>query len=526
MDNTINICFEYQLRTADCRFVDDYLTKDDYDKANNLLFNSFGNWYNKFPESFSYKNVFIPECIKFQFLSTHTIELQLIFVVFFKKVEKLNIFVSKDYKFRENFIEVLNSLTVTYKIEKIDIHLHQIYKQPTMIKKDLLIKSLLRKTIMFINNVVKYFFHSDGSRIFIQYYHSSLSLIQQLDSYFVSDYFPKDLKHILNNKGTLYFNPIITNSLNMTQKVKYPLSNFDNLEDLISNLLFQFYITNKLKFETIIDNIDKNFKTFNVTNAIINTELPFVNQVISQVVKHKGGNTYLLNHGIRTYSQCHYHEQHKNYDGVLCWSEYEQKKYSLIDSNIKCTKFGYPLYSNRREPFVYENKMNPNICILPDMHFELWDVNYAKALDSLLILIKKLKDYGFTKIHIKLHPGVMNKKFFVELLSEYISEDHIYMNEKISDIIQISDVLIGPVSTAFYDCIFLNKPYLVYYDEEKFNSNIFEELNCEVYNSELLDKLIDNITNIDNNRYDKLKEELVYHNDINFMVSTIRDCFE
>jgi hypothetical protein len=523
LDRPINICFEYQLRDNDVKFIDDFMSYDEFQKANSLLYDVLDTWSNTFENvDFSYKGIFIPDTMKFQFISNNTLELQLIFLIYTHQIKNINIVISKNYIIKNSLLEILKILKVEYKIIKHDIILELIYKPATTIKKDPFIKKYIRNIISYINNSIKISFSNRNHRTYIQSYHSNLNLMEQLDDGFVSDNFPKKTNLMLDKNKTIYFNPTLLNSSTSKIYDDFSINNEELLEDFLINFIYQYYKNNLEVFYEMIDHITINFKKYNVKNAIINTELVLVNNIVSQVIKRNNGKVYLLNHGIRTYSACHYHGRHKNYDDVFCWSKFETTIYSSLSKHLKCINLGYPHFLLNENKINYKKIVNPSICILPDIHFELWDVNYAKALDSMIILIKYLKENNFCNISIKIHPGVMNKAFFADILSEYIDESKIYMNESINEIISISDILIGPISTAYYDSTFLDTPYLVYVDEKKFSHNIFEFLDIAIYNTTNLDKLISKIGSIDEKEITSIKKKLVYNNSIDEMVNIIK----
>jgi hypothetical protein len=336
--------------------------------------------------------------------------------------------------------------------------LELIYKPATTIKKDPFIKKNIRNIISYINNSIKMSFFNRTHRTYIQSYHSNVKLIEQLDDGFVSDNFPKKTNLMLDKNKTIYFNPTLINS--STSKIYDDLfiDNEELLEDFLRNFIYQYYKNNLEVFYEMIDHITENFKKYNVRNAVINTELPLMNNIISQVIKNNNGKIYLLNHGIRTYSACHYHGRHKNYDDVFCWSKFETTVYTSLSKELKCINLGYPHFLPNENKINYKKIDNPSICILPDIHFELWDVNYAEALDAMIILIKYLKENNFSDISIKIHPGVMNKAFFTDILVEYIDESKIYMNESINEIINIKEINIKLNSCLFFtDSIFTKR---------------------------------------------------------------------
>lgn len=513
MKKIYNICFEYQLRNRDTSFFVDLINTEKYENFNNDLMNSLEQWYLRLDQtSLYYKEIFIPDIIKYEIFARSALELQCIFFLFSFSPDMIVFHISKNFIVPQSIINILKSFNISYQIIKEDIVLHEITKAYSITQKDSFWKNLIRFFYKAINNMTK---RGGAPRVYFQSYHSTKKLVQGLDEHYVSDLFPRSFYSILSKNSFIYFNPAL---LNITFSSPFDL-NFKLERESISevlNTIVQIYF--KINYDTLctmIDNIILNFNRFQVKDAVINSELPIVNRIIAQYIKNiSGGSVYLLNHGVRSFSKKLYHEKFINFDKVLCWSDFEHRQYQKINKNLDLIKFGYQEFpKNKRAKTVHlmDKEKESRIVILPDMHFQYWDINYAKSLDDLVALIATLKLNGYQNISIKLHPGHMNKRFFADILKDYISTDSIFMYEPIHEILIEKDVVIGPLSTAFYDAIYMNVPYVVYANNQtKFSNNILENFSLPIFARDDLEKLVDYLKNKKPINSERLRKHLLY----------------
>ena len=70
-------------------------------------------------------------------------------------------------------------------------------------------------------------------------------------------------------------------------------------------------------------------------------------------------------------------------------------------------------------------------------------------------------------IYLKLHPGRSNFKYLKDYFSKFFDKENIYINNNIYDVISSTDIVIGPVSTVFYETLRLKKIYICYQSSQK-----------------------------------------------------------
>jgi hypothetical protein len=531
VNNNIKICLEYNIISNEIKFYTDLIDEDKYGTPEfvhyiyKLL--SSDKWHKDLDKNLLYyEDYFLPEIQLWDIWVqiSHIIKLILFLYSFENFNKNIIIYVSKNYEIEEFIIYILKIMNIKYEIvrvnEKTISHIPT-YKEIRG-KQYSGIKNSFKRISLFLINFYK---KKTADAIYFQGYFSTKDLMGYLNENFVTD---------LKFKGFL--------SRNTARLFQYPtkcnrtfLFNNNTIIDLITldnillNLFKQIYLMNIYQIKCFINGITKKLKKMNIKNVILMHDLPFAHIIIAKYIKKNTGTVMLYQHGPREYSYLDNKYMLKNFDGIFCWSEYEKNMYKDINNKFKLVEAGYPyLYSlkgQKKERNSYELK-DIVITILPPISLiEIVD-RFNKEIHDLISIIKILLKLGVKKenIIIKIHPGHLNKVFFINILKDYLDENSIVKEESMISVVKRSDILIGPISTSAYESIFLNTPYVFFNKYSKFYTNhILNDIKIPTF--EKVEELENILLDFKYPNLTALQEKMLYRYNYNETIEIIKNTF-
>ncbi len=532
INNNIRICLEYNLISSEIRLYSDLIDEYKYGTPEFVHYIykliSSNQWHEGLDKNLLYyEDYFLPEIQLWNILvkSSHIIKFILFLYSFNNYNKNIFIYISNDYKIEEFIIYVLKKMNVTYEIIRLNkktlLHIPT-YKEIRYKQYSGFRNSLKRIPLFFINFYKK----KTINGIYFQGYFSTRDMMEYLNENFVTDL--KFKKLLSRNTPRLFQYPTKCNRTIRFSKDN-SIIDFIKLDNVLFYLFKQIYLSHIHEVKCLISGITLKLKKMNIKNVILMHDLPLVHIIIAKYIKKNKGKVMLYQHGLREYSYLDNKDILKNFDGIFCWCGYEKNMYKDINNKFQLVEAGYPylhsLKGQKNERDSY-NLREIVITILPPISLiEIVD-RFNKEINDLISIIKILLKLGVKKenIIIKIHPGHLNKDFFVNILNDYLDENSIVKEESMISVVKRSDILIGPMSTAAYESIFLNTPYIFFNKYSKFYTNhILNDIKIPTF--ERVEELEDILLDFKYPNFTALQEKMLYKYTYNETIEIINNTF-
>jgi len=380
-----------------------------------------------------------------------------------KKEKNLKVYLSKNFSFNkqfsfgEEFLKLSNIKFIRKNFEvKYDLNLFK-YKRD-----ENFFKIFIKKIVLFKNLFIK-----NKKNIFIQNQPKILNIIKTLNTNIYTDYLFRDLKNILSlKKGYILFNSEYIENQNKNMfNIKFGKSFDEDLE----NIFKFFFLKNKDRIISSLNVVIKNFNKYNITTSIIQTYDYSIERIILLYHYNQKSKCYLYNHGILNVNKDRY-DISKFLYGYLSWGELDSNLIKRNSKKIEIIKFGNSdIKINSFNSKFDKSIKNVSYLILQNITSFNSERSYEDSLNENIKILSLLLTLGIKKnnIYLKLHPGRSNFKYLKDYFSKFFDKENIYINNNIYDVISSTDIVIGPVSTVFYETLRLKKIYICYQSSQK-----------------------------------------------------------
>ena len=242
-------------------------------------------------------------------------------------------------------------------------------------------------------------------------------------------------------------------TLNKMELIKYLFVNGD-----------MFYLLSK-SFENKILDLKKELKSYIINNDIkalfLSNDMAFLEKLLISIFKELNIPTFIFLHGIpTTYNNI----DNNRADYLVVWSDKIKNTYINIGlDKEKIIISGNPIYSSKKINNLSFNLNNlliitHSITQSPENSEKLILQERGALLTYLYSIQKVLSSFGIKSVRFRPHPSENPKWYLKNLDSKFYFLD----TQSIDTSINNSSMVIGPISTVFFDAIANNKNYIVY----------------------------------------------------------------
>ena len=181
-------------------------------------------------------------------------------------------------------------------------------------------------------------------------------------------------------------------------------------------------------------------------------------QLIVEVAKKLGVETFVILHGMPVASNIRYLSQNRNADNLIVYGEGLKRLYTEIGVNPeKIHIIGYPPFD---EFIKAEKKEGKYILILQHTFHPSEILDKEKADIDYIRVVKEVLKNKSDKIIYKLHPGRQDINYFRKILEYFELKWEIIDREKtLAELIPESKFVVGPASTAAMETLIVGKEY-------------------------------------------------------------------
>lgn len=225
-----------------------------------------------------------------------------------------------------------------------------------------------------------------------------------------------------------------------------------------------FYLLSR-SFENKISDLKKELKSHIINNDIkalfLSNDMAFLEKLLISIFKELNLPTFVFLHGIpTTYNNI----DNNRADYLVVWSDEIKKIYVNIGvEEEKIIVSGNPIYSSKININLSFNLNNllvitHSITQIPENSEKLILQERGALLTYLYSIQKVLSKLGVKSVKFRPHPSENPKWYLKNLDTNFYFLD----TQSIDTSIKNSSMVIGPISTVFFDAVANNKNYIVY----------------------------------------------------------------
>jgi hypothetical protein len=225
-----------------------------------------------------------------------------------------------------------------------------------------------------------------------------------------------------------------------------------------------FYLLGK-SFENKIISLKKDLKIYITNNDIralfLSNDMAFLEKLFIVICKDLGIPSFVFLHGIpTTYNNI----DNNRADYLVVWSDKIRNTYiNMGVDKEKILVAGNPIYSSKlmkNIPFTLENILiiTHSITQTPENSDKFVMQERGALLTYLYSIQKVLSVFGIKSVRLRTHPSENPNWYMKNIDSDFYVLDDKSVRNSIDD----ADIVIGPISTVFFDALSGYKNYIIY----------------------------------------------------------------